>query len=164
MKYALLALTLLAGCAAPLVKDGQGYRDTTALIGATARYDADRFAGAWVVRGSFAFDGPDRVALVDSTGGPAFQLCDDGGTCEPLWLATATGQGRYALTQPNGTPRDLWVLWVDEGFRTAVVGNPAGDFGWILDRKPTGGADRITAAREILDFNGYDISQLRMRK
>tara|TARA_R110002012_G_scaffold150440_11_gene309758 strand:- start:543 stop:1037 length:495 start_codon:yes stop_codon:yes gene_type:complete len=164
VKKMLLALILLAGCAAPVVQQGQGYRDTNALIGATSRYDAGRFAGPWVVRGSFDLDAPDRVALVQSTGGPAFELCDDAGDCEVLWQARATGQGRYALTRPNGTTRDLWILWVDEGFRTAVVGNPAGDFGWILDRNPTGGADRITAAQEILDFNGYDISQLRMRK
>ena len=74
------------------------------------------------------------------------------------------GQGRYALSRPDGSTRTLWVLWVDEGFRTAVVGNPAGDFGWILDRSASGGADRIAAAREILDFNGYDTDQLRIRQ
>lgn len=116
------------------------------------------------MRGSFEAEAPATVAFVDSTGGPAFQLCDEAGTCEGLWLATPTGQGRFALTRPDGSARDLWVLWVDEGFRTAVIGNPAGDFGWILDRAPKGGADRIKAAQEILDFNGYDISQLRMRK
>ncbi len=164
MRSIWLALLVVAGCAAPVVKEGQGFRDPDALIGATSRYDADRFKGQWVMRGAFALDAPDRVALVDSTGGPAFQLCTDAGDCEVLWLATATGQGRYALTRPNGASRELWVLWVDEGFRTAVVGNPAGDFGWILDRTPTGGGDRIKAAQEILDFNGYDLGQLRMRK
>ncbi len=164
MKLIWLALLMVAGCGAPVVTDGQGYRDTTALIGATSRFDAERFKGPWMIRGAFALDAPARVALVDSTGGPAFQLCNHAGECEVLWLATAKGQGRYALTRPNGATRDLWVLWVDEGFRTAVVGNPAGEFGWILDRNPTGGNDRIKAAQEILDFNGYDLGQLRMRK
>ena len=58
--------------------------------------------------------------------------------------------------------RQFWVLWVDEGFRTAVLGNPDGTFGWIVDRSTTGGADRIKAAREILDFNGYDTGRLRV--
>ena len=116
-----------------------------------------------MVRDSFG-DGVAQVALVETTKGPAFQLCaqtgcPDGGT---LWLAQQQGQGRYALSLADGTTRALWVLWVDEGFRTAVVGNPAGDFGWILDRSATGGADRIAAAREILDFNGYDTGQLGM--
>ncbi|MFT6089394.1 lipocalin family protein [Sulfitobacter sp.] len=164
MKRALLALILLAGCGAQVPSLTEGYRDQSALIGSTSRYDAARFKGAWVMRGSFDADAPATVAFVDSTGGPAFQFCDGAGICDGVWLATSTGQGRYALTRPDGGTREFWVLWVDEGFRTAVVGNPAGDFGWILDRKPTGGADRITAAQEILDFNGYDISQLRMRK
>ncbi|MGY9038174.1 lipocalin family protein [Sulfitobacter sp. M13] len=163
MKRAFLALALLAGCSAPAPETAKGLRDTKALIGATSRYDAARFKGAWLVRDSFG-DGVAQVALVETTKGPAFQLCaqtgcSDGGT---LWLAQQLGQGRYALSLPDGTTRGLWVLWVDEGFRTAVVGNPAGDFGWILDRSATGGADRIAAAREILDFNGYDTGQLGM--
>ncbi|SFS68467.1 apolipoprotein D and lipocalin family protein [Sulfitobacter marinus] len=164
MKRALLALLLLAGCGAQGPKLTDGYRDPSALIGSTSRYDAARFKGAWVVRGSFDADAPATVAFVDSRGGPAFQFCDSDGACDDVWPATSTGQGRYALTGPDGETKTFWVLWVDEGFRTAAVGNPAGDFGWILDRKPTGGADRIRAAQEILDFNGYDISQLRMRK
>jgi apolipoprotein D and lipocalin family protein len=164
MKRAWLLPLLVAGCAAPTAQEPQGYRDPTALIGATSRFEAERFKGPWIVRGSFGADAPATVALVDSTGGPAFQSCDAGGSCAPLALATRKGQGRYTLQQAGEAPRDLWVLWVDEGFRTAVVGNPAGDFGWILDRKATGGADRITAAQEIFDFNGYDLGQLRMRK
>ena len=167
MKRALLALALalLAGCAAQAPDTAQGLRDSKALIGATSRYDAARFKGPWLVRDSFG-DGVAQVALVETTQGPAFQLCSqvgcgDGGT---LWLAQQQGQGRYALSRPDGSTRTLWVLWIDEGFRTAVVGNPAGDFGWILDRSASGGADRIAAAREILDFNGYDTDQLRIRQ
>ncbi|WP_289081225.1 lipocalin family protein [uncultured Sulfitobacter sp.] len=167
MKRALLALALalLAGCGARVPDTAHGLRDSKALIGATSRYDAERFKGPWLVRDSFG-DGVAQVALVETTQGPAFQLCSqigcgDGGT---LWLAQQQGQGRYALSRPDGSTRTLWVLWVDEGFRTAVVGNPAGDFGWILDRSASGGADRIAAAREILDFNGYDTDQLRIRQ
>ena len=164
MKRALLALVLLAGCGAQIPDTAQGLRDSKALIGATSRYDAARFMGPWLVRDSFG-DGVEQVALVETTQGPAFQMCTqvgcgDGGT---LWLAQQQGQGRYALSLSDGSTRALWVLWVDEGFRTAVVGNPAGDLGWILDRSASGGADRIAAAREILDFNGYDTDQLRIR-
>ena len=165
MKRARFWLAVLAGCAGPAPETAQGLRDSKALIGATSRYDAARFKGPWLVRDSFG-DGVAQVALVETTKGPAFQLCSqvgcgDGGT---LWLAQKQGQGRYALSRPDGSTRTLWVLWVDEGFRTAVVGNPAGDFGWILDRSASGGADRIAAAREILDFNGYDTDQLRIRQ
>jgi len=162
MMRALFWLAVLAGCAGPAPETAQSLRDSKALIGATSRYDAARFKGPWLVRDSFG-DGVAQVASVETTKGPAFQLCTqvgcgDGGT---LWLAQQQGQGRYVLSRPDGSTRTLWVLWVDEGFRTAVVGNPAGDFGWILDRSASGGADRIAAAREILDFNGYDTEQLR---
>ena len=55
---------------------------------------------------------------------------------------------------------DYWVLWVDEGYRTAVVGAPNGKSGWILNRDPQIPTDRLNAAREILDFNGYDLDRL----
>ncbi|NNL17124.1 MAG: hypothetical protein HKP37_00115, partial [Boseongicola sp.] len=48
----------------------------------------------------------------------------------------------------------------DTHYRTAVVGTPAGRSGWILNREPTIPADRLKAARDILAFNGYDLSQL----
>lgn len=164
MKRALLALVLLAGCGAQAPDTAQGLRDSKALIGATSRYDAARFKGPWLVRDSFG-DGVAQVALVETTKGPAFQLCTqvgcgDGGT---LWLAQQQGQGRYALSRPDGSTRTLWVLWVDEGFRTAVIGSPDGGYGWILDRQATGGADRIAAAQEILAFNGYDLGALEVR-
>ena len=49
---------------------------------------------------------------------------------------------------------EWWVIWVDVGYRTLAIGTPSGRFGIILDR----GAippDRLNAAREIFDFNGY---------
>jgi apolipoprotein D and lipocalin family protein len=51
------------------------------------------------------------------------------------------------------------VLWADADYRTLVIGTPDGSFGFILNR---GGfpADRLKAAREILAWNGYDLTQL----
>jgi apolipoprotein D and lipocalin family protein len=49
---------------------------------------------------------------------------------------------------------------VDEGYRTAVVGAPNGKSGWILNRDPQIPVDRLNAAREVLDFNGYDLDRL----
>jgi apolipoprotein D and lipocalin family protein len=39
---------------------------------------------------------------------------------------------------------------------------PSGRAGWILNRTPTLRADRLQAAKDILAFNGYDLSQLKM--
>ena len=52
------------------------------------------------------------------------------------------------------------VLWVDEGFRTAVLGTPSGSRAFILDRGATPAPDRLRAAREILNWYGYDLAQL----
>lgn len=59
-------------------------------------------------------------------------------------------------------PGPIWVLWVDEGYRTMALGTPSGRFGMILERGagPTP-SDRNAAAREILAWNGYALQRLR---
>ncbi len=54
------------------------------------------------------------------------------------------------------------MLWVDEGYRTAVIGTPDGSFGFVLNRDAAIPADRMEAARRVLDFNGYDLAQLQV--
>jgi apolipoprotein D and lipocalin family protein len=109
--------------------------------------------------------------MIDTPKGPVMRLgafvCDPAGICGDFSEDLPTkklGKGRFSVEMPNGLGREFWVLWVDEGFRTAVLGNKEGDFGWIVDRSTKGGADRVKAAREILDFNGYDVSQLKVVK
>lgn len=51
-------------------------------------------------------------------------------------------------------------LGVDHGYRTLAIGTPSGRFGFVLDRGPIP-ADRLDAAREIFDFNGYATAALR---
>ena len=57
---------------------------------------------------------------------------------------------------------DYWVLWVDDDYRTAVVGVPSGRAGWILSRTPDLPEDRLEAARDVLAFNGYSLDDLKM--
>ena len=54
---------------------------------------------------------------------------------------------------------DWWVLSVDSGYRTLAIGTSDGTFGFVLDRGRTP-PDRLSAAAEIFDFNGYDVSRL----
>ncbi len=160
-----LTLGVLAACTQ--VPTETGYRDASVIIASTTRFDAARFAGDWVVRAAYPEDA-DLRGVQARQNGAAFTLasnrCNAAGQCgtvSQVWPAMATGQGRYVLRGPGGdADRNLWVLWVDDGFRTAVVGTPDGTWGWILDRNATGGADRIAAAREVLDFNGYDLTRL----
>jgi len=163
-----LALAMLAGCAQ--VPPATGYRDASVIIASTTRFEAQQFAGDWVVRAAYPQDA-DLRGVTARQDGTAFTLawhrCNAAGQCgtvAEVWPAQTTGQGRYVLRDPSGTAdRTLWVLWVDDGFRTAAIGTPDGGWGWILDRSSTGGADRMAAAREVLDFNGYDLTRLTTR-
>jgi apolipoprotein D and lipocalin family protein len=47
------------------------------------------------------------------------------------------------------------VLWADTDLRTLAVGTPDGRFGFILERSGTLPPDRLEAARQVFDFNGY---------
>ena len=77
-------------------------------------------------------------------------------------------QGRAALTGPGGrfapdkgyrgTP--VWVLWVDQDYRVAALGTPSGDWAVVLARPGMGRGDLLGAAREVLDFNGYDLKRI----
>lgn len=164
----LAAHGMLAACA-PRPMDG-AYRDTGQPLSVTTRSDASRLAGDWVLRRAT----PDAAGLtqVSYLPGPAEafaltrRVCDDDtGRCElrrSTRAATPLGMNRWRLAGESA-PQEIWVVWVDEGYRTAAIGTPDGSFGWILDRAATGGEDRITAARDILEFNGYSAGALRAR-
>lgn len=163
---ALFSVLLLAACngATGLAT----YRDTGVAIGATTRFEVERFWGSWHVRETYANTiAHRRVALEsDQRGGLLWQvdrLRCEGSACvteRSEAFAREAGAGRLLLL--DGSSREIWVLWVDADFRTAAIGTPDGQLGYILDRRPTGGADRIAAAREVMDFNGFDVSQLQV--
>lgn len=151
--FAGAAALALAGCAAkppPVVPADIPLRNAAAPFGGTSRFVADRFAGPW-----------ETVACLGR--------CDRQVTyaaAGPLYLAqSGSGQRAYRVEAPGILRSDrgedtLVVMWVDEGFRTAAVGDAAGRWAAILDRSRAPAADRFDAAREILDFNGWDISRL----
>lgn len=167
---AMSAPLLLAACLATGSQD-RAYRDTSVPLSVTTRGTTQDMAGPWFVRAHTPGEG--GIAMVtlipDKDGSPAVELfreaCLLSGDCETeaeLWRAAPLGQNRWRLTRERQT-RELWVVWVDDGFRTAAIGTPDGSYGWILDRKPAGGADRITAASQILEFNGYQTSAFKSR-
>lgn len=162
-----LALTLtlaLAACAAP---PPAGFRAPGKRIYSVAVFSPERFAGPWHEVAGF-YDpakascalGLTRAAL--HNGGLSLTLSDCAGPAATV-PATRLAAARFApaLKGPRGAP--WWVLWVDQDYRTAVIGTPSGQWGAILNRTPKIPADRMEAARQILDFNGYDISRLHPR-
>lgn len=153
MRPGAVALCLvLSACVETPSAPVAGVRDLSAPMAATTRFDPKRLAGDWVVR---------QTAIAPNVG--SLSLAWDG-----AGYAVTDGAGRrdrYTLTQGarwrDEAGTETWVLWVDADYRTAALGNPDGTVGMIVDRAATGGADRITAAREIMDWFGYDLAGLK---
>lgn len=136
------------------------FRNPSANIGATARFDPMRFAGDWHVVARFVetgesaahdviavtyHQGKDRIVVVASEGAQTYAY-----------------DGTAVLRPKQGEP--LIIMWVDESFRTAVLGTTSGQDGYILDRKPNPRKDRLKAATEILKFYGWDTRRLKRTK
>ena len=165
-RSALLALAvLLAACAARAPDGAQNgaFRDKATPIWSAAAFAPTRIEGNWEQTASFQ-PGSGKtcqggaIRMQPTAGGLRIEgaLCLAGKTERIAGLAKLTGPGRLAL--PGQA--DWWVLWVDEGYRTMAIGTPDGSFGFVLDRGASA-TDRLTAAREIFDFNGYDVAAFR---
>lgn len=152
----LAALILMAACTAP-PEPPQSFRDQTAVIASKAIFDAARFAGAWKIVAHYPSPGhcPNSAVSYAISGTDVTRHM----SCPTARFAPVRGRlnplGRMVFAG-----RDHWVLWADEGYRTAVIGAPDGQMAWVLNRDGQIPADRMRAAREILDFNGYDVSRL----
>ncbi|AKS45417.1 apolipoprotein D and lipocalin family protein [Octadecabacter temperatus] len=176
MKRVVLALipALLLGCTeeppAP-PPPAEVFRDTSAQIASQTDVTAARMAGDWAIRQRFAAPRTPRSGMsLQALPNEALQLSVLGGECiddvcfeeEILILLEKSGPGRWTAqgpqaALPNG---ELWVMWMEFDSRTAAIGTPSGEFGWIMDKNITGGGDRITAARDIMDWFGYNVSRL----
>lgn len=161
-RMTLLALALLSGCAAP----GGGYRDGETTIASAALFDPARFADVWHVvaaYGAQADCGPLAETWVPVAPG-RFRVtgtaCGPKGSRAFLAEARVTGPGRITMEGPGGR-KEIWVLWVDGDYRVAALGSPSGEMGRIVARSPAPRPDLLAAAREALDFNGYDLAGLR---
>lgn len=146
-----LSLTVLAGCLAPGPETTLAVRNPTVPISSQVDATAERLKGDWVVRASWS-----DTARV----GEVLHLrLGQGGA---LWLGdialTPRGHGRFGGA--GGIPQ-WWVLFLDADNRTAAIGTPGGEFGWIMDRRATGGADRIAAAKQIMQWSGYHIARVK---
>ena len=160
----LAALALLASCAGPRQS---GFRDAAQPIASAAMFEPARFAGQWHVVARYPRTADQACAgetMDYGEGTMRWQCLSADGAVAREWSGPALPQtypGRFTtdLGADFGL-RNLWVLWVDFDYRTAVIGTPGGEAGYIINRSPTIPADRMTAAREMLDFNGYDVGRL----
>lgn len=175
MKRYLLPLLVLMGCEDTTPVSGllPSYRDAEVTIASKADFDAGRFAGRWVEVASYPLPFQSGCAgataaytLTEAQDITVLNTCLDA-TGAPLRTiegrAEISGPGRLSV-RLDGVPfaAPLWVLWTDADYRVAVLGQPDGRGGWILARETPLRPDLLRAAREVLDFNGYDLTQLRI--
>lgn len=162
-RAALTGLALLvAACAAPPAKVS-AFRPAKAPIYSAAAFVPAQIEGRWHQAATFSADGQagckaGSVAFQPVAGGGlavSGGLCLNGQTVSLSGPVQMAGPGR--LSVPGMA--DWWVLWVDSGYRTLAIGTPDGRFGFVLDRGQIG-ADRMAAAAEIFDFNGYAKARL----
>lgn len=170
---ALALILLLGGCAT----QGSGglfsvYRDTDAPIASKAVFEPERYLGTWYEVARYPVPFEAGCVGVTATYGlredgllSVLNICRNADGSERSRIegtAEIVGPGRLKVRFPSVpfVAADYWVLWTDADYRTAVVGAPNGRSGWILNREPTIPADRLAAARDILQFNGYDLSRL----
>lgn len=164
MRAMTLLPLLLLGCAAP---QPGGFRSVDRNIYSTAVVEPQRLSGRWVQVADFAPPGATacRASGVAVSEGLQVQadLCLGGTRRSFRGPAQITGPGRLQLVgaDPEGIGAEWWVLWIDADYRTVVVGTPDGRFGFILNRDGALPPDRLAAAREILEWNGYDLARLR---
>ncbi len=165
-----MATTGLTGCLGRSGEVGvEFHRNTKTPISSTTRFDVDRFSGFWHIRAEFLH--PEEEALRGAVefragAGKIAQIAMHGpkrsgfGVTD-IYDVNQLMAGRFTLGQkPYQT--EYWVLWVDDDYRTAAIGTPSGSFGWIIDRDRNGGEDRIKAAKDMLEFNGYNMPRLHM--
>lgn len=146
-RAALLACLVLAACgggSAELPSAAIPLRNPTAPVASQANATLDRLQGEWqVVEGAGLAPGT-RLTIAGET------ATLDGARLPIRDLSS----GRFAFAG-----EEVWVHWLDDDDRTAALGDPGGARVWIMDR--TGQPrERLTAARSILDWYGYDLGRL----
>ncbi len=161
----LILLALVAALAA-CVRSAPGpevaFRDADAPIWSAAAFDAGRIEGRWTQAAAFSGGegpgcAPGGAEITRRAGGLhiAARLCLNGREVRASGPLGVAGPGRLAV--PGMA--DWWVIWVDSGYRTLAIATPSGAFGFVLDRGRIG-PDRLAAAAEIFDFNGYPRARL----
>lgn len=157
-RFATLALgLLLAACVskAPTLPQGK-FRPKGGEIYSSAVLDRAKLPGRWQQVGGFGPKAGCKPGGVDikPDGQTTFRLCLGGKDISGAGPLQPIGPGRFAVAG-----QAWWVLWADGDYRTLVIGTPSGSFGFVLNRGGAISSDRMKAAREILDWNGYDLGQ-----
>lgn len=163
---ALVLVLLLAACSTG------SYRDQDVTIASKAIFEPAKYAGTWYEIARFPVPYEKGCTKTTATYTPmsngdfgVVNTCVENGVERQIeGSATVVGPGRLQVSFQSVpfVKAPYWVLWTDEDYQIAVVGVPSGRAGWILNRTPEIRADRLQAARQVLEFNGYDLTKLLM--
>lgn len=169
---AVLALGVLAGCA----NSGTGVVPPETA----GRVDLARYQGTWYEQARLPMFFQRDCAQSEAH----YSLKEDGSIgvlnrCRTLEGEWQEAQGRAVAQEPGKTDKlwvtfdnwfsnllpgvakgDYWVLYVDDDYRTALVGNPNRKYLWLLTRE-----QKVTAAQrdkllEVARSQGYDTDAL----
>lgn len=165
----LVALLVLTACVRT-PEPAHSFRNPATPIYSSAVLDAASLAGRWQQVGTFGDNPEGCKGGAVSFGVPVGQalpveadLCLDGQRARYRGQARLVAPGRLQLEGAVGALAEpWWVLWADADSRTLVIGTPSGRMGFVLERGGVTSPDRLKAAREILDWNGYRLAGLQM--
>ena len=79
------------------------------------------------------------------------------GQTDKLWVRLDNWFSRLLPSVARG---EYWVLYLDEDYRTALVGHPNRKYLWLLAREPEVSAETRTHLLEQARQRGYDTSEL----
>lgn len=167
----LAALLALTACSAPKPETRSTYRNQGQPIYSNAVLDPASLQGDWRQVAAFASapggckPGYVRIGAPQGAAIPVqADLCLGGKRQSYAGLAGLPVPGRLIPQEaaPQGITQPWWIVWADVNMRTLVIGTPMGEMGFILERSGHLPADRLAAAREILEWNGYDLTRLQM--
>jgi len=167
-----LALVLLAGCAAPPA-------DAPRTVAAV---DTGRYLGTWYEIARLPMWAQDSASVTCEDVTATYTARDDGrigvlnrclnardGDAPRQAAGTAyavPGSGNARLRVSFFWPfyGDYWVLGLDPDYRWAVVGEPRRRWLWILSRTPAMDPAALDRAKAIAREAGYDLAPLRMTR
>ena len=122
--------------------------------------DQNRLVGTWRQVAAFGGEacapGGGEISQAGAGLQIRYRLCESGVQMAGAGAMASNTVGRFEVP---GQPGPWWILWADGDYRTLVVGSPNGRLGFILNR----GAfppDRLKAAKDIFEWNGYDPRRL----
>ncbi|WP_316014442.1 lipocalin family protein [Roseobacter sp. HKCCA0434] len=164
-RLALLLVLALSACGTP------AWRDAAIPVRPAMGFELDRYLGEWYEIARF----PNRFEEGCTDVTAAYDLNEDGtvavtNSCpnrDEMAEGTAETTDDPAVLRVSFAPgwvpfatADYIVIWVDQGYQTAVVASPEAGLGWILARDRQPDAARLEEARDVLRANGYDPSAL----